>query len=112
MESNLPILIIVIPLLGAIATVVLGRGWLPWLWATSITAITFTVSVFLLRQVLASDAPISYAIGNWPAPWGIEYRVDAVNAFVLLVVSAIAMVVTFSSRISLAKQIPPDGTRI
>jgi multicomponent Na+:H+ antiporter subunit D len=111
-ESDLPILLIVIPLLGAIATVLLGRGWLPWLWATLITSLTFTVSVFLLRQVLASDAPISYAIGNWPAPWGIEYRVDTVNAFVLLVVSAIAMVVTFSSRVSVAKEIPNGRARL
>ena len=29
---------------------------------------------------------ISYAIGNWPPPWGIEYRVDRLNAFVLVLV--------------------------
>ena len=26
-------------------------------------------------------------LGGWPPPWGIEYRVDALNAFVLLLVS-------------------------
>ena len=32
-------------------------------------------------------------IGSWPPPWGIEYRVDAPDAFVLVLVAGIAAVV-------------------
>ena len=30
---------------------------------------------------------ISYAMGSWPPPWGIEYRIDQLNAFVLVLVT-------------------------
>ena len=33
----------------------------------------------LLWQVLTTG-PISYALGGWAPPWGIEYRVDVLNA--------------------------------
>ncbi len=36
--------------------------------------------------------PISYAMGGWAPPWGIEYRVDLLNAFVLVLVSSVAAV--------------------
>ena len=42
---------------------------------------------------------ISYELGGWAAPFGIEYRVDALNAFVLLIVSGIgAVVLPFTPR--------------
>ena len=37
--------------------------------------------------------PISYMLGGWEAPYGIEYRIDVVNAWVLVIVSMIPSVV-------------------
>jgi multicomponent Na+:H+ antiporter subunit D len=37
-------------------------------------------------------------MGGWPAPWGIEYRVDAANAYVILIVSTIGAVVMSYAR--------------
>ena len=48
----------------------------------------------LLIRVL-QEGVISYAIGGWIAPWGIEYRVDTINAYVLLLVSIIAAALMF-----------------
>ena len=36
----------------------------------------------MLWQVL-QPGPISYHLGGWEPPWGIEYRVDVLNGFVL-----------------------------
>jgi multicomponent Na+:H+ antiporter subunit D len=90
--AQFPALQIVVPLLAAPACVLLrGRGWAFSL-ALLATWSAFAISVFLLAQVL-DTGPISYQLGGWPAPWGIEYRVDALNAFVLLIVSGIGAVV-------------------
>ena len=47
-------------------------------------------------------------IGGWPAPWGIEYRVDVLNAFVLFLVSAVAAVIVPFARRSVAFEIEDD----
>jgi multicomponent Na+:H+ antiporter subunit D len=46
----------------------------------------------LLGQVLDGQILV-YEFGGWARPYGIEYRVDILNAFVLVVVSGIAAVV-------------------
>ena len=61
----------------------------------------------MLWQVLQTG-PISYHIGGWEPPWGIEYRVDALNGFVLVLVSAIgAVIIPFAWR-SIAFEIAED----
>jgi multicomponent Na+:H+ antiporter subunit D len=61
----------------------------------------------LLAEVLRTG-PISYALGGWPAPWGIEYRIDLLSAFVLVTVSAIGAIVIVFARASVAREIPSD----
>jgi multicomponent Na+:H+ antiporter subunit D len=66
------------------------------------------ISGAMLWQVL-TEGPISYALGGWEPPWGIEYRVDALNAFVLMLVSAIGAVIIPFARRSVAREV--DDTR-
>ena len=50
------------------------------------------------------SGPISYHLGGWEPPWGIEYRVDLLNAFVLVLVSAVgAVMMPFARRRSRPK---------
>ena len=52
----------------------------------------------LLIQVRGGGV-ISYHLGGWPPPLGIEYRVSTVNAYLLVLVTAMALVVmSFDSR--------------
>ena len=57
---------------------------------------------------VAQVGVISYAIGSWPPPWGIEYRVDALNAFVLVLVSLVGAVVMPYARVSIAAELPRE----
>ncbi|MCG8469203.1 MAG: monovalent cation/H+ antiporter subunit D family protein [Gemmatimonadetes bacterium] len=105
MESQLPPLQIVIPLVAAPICVLLRNRVVTLGFAIAVCWATFGVSVALLDRVLASGA-IVYEMGGWAAPWGIEYRIDALNAFVLLFVSGIgAIVLTFAPR-SMGDEIP------
>tara|TARA_Y100001936_G_scaffold252375_1_gene311749 strand:+ start:6216 stop:7694 length:1479 start_codon:yes stop_codon:yes gene_type:complete len=91
--EHLAALQVVIPLLCApICMLVRYRDW-AWIVALFGSWACLVISWLLLQQVIVGD-PISYHMGNWAPPLGIEYRVDTVNAFVLLIVSAIGAVVT------------------
>jgi multicomponent Na+:H+ antiporter subunit D len=95
-EANLPVLQIVVPLVAAPLCLLLPRRQLVTGFAIAVTWVAFFISLKLLSTVLATG-PISYHLGGWAPPWGIEYRVDTLNAFVLVLVSGIgALVLTYS----------------
>src|SRR5690606_852060 len=83
----------------------LDRARLAWLFATAAGLATFAISCLLLYQVQHSG-PISYALGGWEAPWGIEYRIDLLSAYVLLVVSGIGALVLAAANTGVSREIP------
>jgi multicomponent Na+:H+ antiporter subunit D len=92
MFAHIPALIVVIPLIGAPTCMLLRyRGWA---WGVALVGswISFVLSWLLLQQVMAQGI-VTYEMGGWAAPLGIEYRIDAANAFVLLIVSGIGSVI-------------------
>ncbi|MGE0630025.1 MAG: monovalent cation/H+ antiporter subunit D family protein [Hyphomicrobiaceae bacterium] len=105
LESHLPILQVIVPLFGALITAFMRRGTLAWLSALIVCWAAAAISVLLLIRVLTVGAPVSYVMGDWGIPWGIEYRVDAFNAFVLTVVTGIAAVLMPYARKSVAFEI-------
>ncbi len=106
-SQHLPVLQVVIPLLFAPLCVLLRRHALVWPVVMLVCWVCFGISIRLLQMVLA-NGEIVYAIGGWDAPWGIEYRVDILNAFVLLIITAIAAIVITFARQSVLKEIAED----
>lgn len=102
---HLPVLQVVIPLLAAPICFLLGRGRLPWLFATAVSWVAFAISIALVIAV-QDGATLQYELGGWEPPWGIAYNVDQLNAFVLLIVSGIAAVVLPYSWTSIQREIP------
>ena len=103
--AHLPALQIALPLAAAPLCLLLRRGGLAWALALVVSWTALIISVLLLQQVLR-DGPLSYALGGWAPPWGIEYRVDTINAFVLLIVAALGAVVLPYARTSVAHELP------
>jgi len=94
--SQLPVLPIIAPLTLAPFAILMPSGRLPHLWASLVSAGVFVVCVLLLHHV-AAHGPISYALGDWLPPLGIEYRIDLANALVMTLVSGVAaLVIPFS----------------
>ncbi|MBK6850581.1 MAG: monovalent cation/H+ antiporter subunit D family protein [Burkholderiales bacterium] len=104
LAAHLPALQVVIPLLAAPLTVLLRRRAYAFILALAASWAALAIAVLLWLQV-ADGGTISYAIGNWPPPWGIEYRVDRLSAFVLVLVAGIAAVVLPYSRASIEAEI-------
>lgn len=106
-SHHLAILQVIIPLMAAPFCLFLRRSSLCWAWATLATWCALAVSIALLWGVMA-DGTIVYEIGGWAAPWGIEYRVDLLSAFVLLIVSAVGSITVPYMAKSVAREIPED----
>ncbi|MGF1640217.1 MAG: monovalent cation/H+ antiporter subunit D family protein [Rhodospirillales bacterium] len=106
-SPHLPVLQVVVPLIAAPACVLVRHGTIAWALALVITWSTFAIALVLLVDVTGSG-PISYAIGGWPPPWGIEYRVDALGAFVVVIVSAVGAAVMPFARASVAREVAAD----
>ncbi|NJO36050.1 MAG: monovalent cation/H+ antiporter subunit D family protein, partial [Rhodospirillales bacterium] len=70
--QHLPALQVVIPLFGAVLAAFLHRGIVAWAVAAIATWLSLVIAGALLWQVLQAG-PISYHLGGWPPPWGIEY---------------------------------------
>lgn len=105
--SNLPALQVVIPLLGSVVCALLTRGAVAWGVTLIICLVMPAISAVLLAQVL-TEGPISYALGGWIPPIGIEYRVDIFNAFILLLVSLIGAIMMPYAKRSIEKEIPAE----
>lgn len=105
--QHLPILQVVLPLLGAPLCLLINSRNLAWLLAALASAGSFAAAILLLGHVAGGEV-ISYALGGWLAPWGIEYRVDVVNAILLVLVSGTAAVVLILGRSSTRLEIPPQ----
>ena len=105
--SQLPILQVVVPLLAAPACLILRHAFAAWLLSTVVTVITFGISLVLLAQVL-DQGTISYALGNWEPPWGIEYVVDLLSAFILVIVAGIGTLVMPFARRSVEQEVPEE----
>jgi multicomponent Na+:H+ antiporter subunit D len=104
---QLPALQVVIPLLSAPLCAVLHHGRAAWALTTVITWITFLVALLLFARVL-DEGVLSYAMGGWAAPWGIEYRIDRLNGFVLVIVAGMGALVAPAAYHSVAREIEAE----
>src|SRR3990167_7712013 len=107
--EHFPALVIVIPLLFALITWLAGlinRAFC-WVIVLTITFLCFLMSFSILNTVMHTGR-ISYHMGAWEPPWGIEYAIDYLNGFVLVVVSFIAFIVTLYSRKSVGLEIDEE----
>ena len=105
--SPFPILIIVVPLLSAFLVPVIGWWRKGLCYPLVIGALSLSVlsSIFILRMVM-EQGTIHYFLGNWAPPWGIEYVIDHLNAFVAIIVSVISLIIAIGSKRSVEQELP------
>ena len=105
--SQLPILIVVVPLFAALAISFVGlvnrKLCLPL--AVLAMAMSLTASAGTLYRVLG-EGVIRYRLGGWPPPFGIEYVIDHLNAMVLVLVSFVGLAAAVYSKRSIEEEMP------
>ncbi|MGJ8674642.1 MAG: monovalent cation/H+ antiporter subunit D family protein [Pseudoalteromonas sp.] len=86
--EQLTILLIVIPLMVAPITALIPSEKITWLLTLIVCLISLAISSYILYAVI-DGSHVIYELGGWRPPWGIEYKIDSLNAFVALIVSGI-----------------------
>lgn len=103
--SHAPALAIIIPLLGAPVCALFRGTFFPWALTLALSVLSFYLSFELLIHV-AANGPVSYELGGWAPPWGIELVVDPLSAFVMLIISGISTGVLLYARESIKQEVP------
>jgi len=117
LTHHLPILQVAMPLLAAPICAALRSGdrhtaarlqdELAWIVAAAVSWAMVGVAGGLFWATRDGQI-LSYAVGGWAPPWGIELRIDTLNALVLLVVTAIGAVTATFARRSIGAEIPAE----
>lgn len=108
LHDQLPVLQTVVPFIAAPVIAFVGSRSLSWYIAFVASAICLVISYLLLIQVL-DGSYISYQIGGWAPPLGIEYRIDATNALVLFLISLIGTIALPYAKYSAAAELGDKG---
>ncbi len=107
--SNLPVLPVLVPLVSAVAALV--SGWYDRRAARPIVilalALDCALAVLLLSSVVGGG-PISYHLGGYAPPLGIEFAVDLLNAFVLAVVLPIMLLAVVFAGPTVGREVPAE----
>ncbi|CAM2070317.1 Monovalent cation/H+ antiporter subunit D family protein [Sulfidibacter corallicola] len=102
-----PILMILCPFLGAFAVSLAGLIQRRWCYPLTVlfTAGSAYAGLGTLIQVLRTEGGvIRYRMGGWEPPFGIEFRLDALNAAIALMVVVVALLVAIYSRQTVASE--------
>jgi multicomponent Na+:H+ antiporter subunit D len=105
-EVHLPALQVVVPMLTAAFVLLLPRG-LAWAAATAASLMSFAIALQLTAMVSGGQT-VSYAMGAWPAPFGIALEVGSFSALMLLVITGASTLALVGGRASLDRQIRTD----
>ena len=105
--DHLPILQVVVPMLIAPIIVILNNRLISWLLSFLGTIICLIISVILIRTV-ADGGVLTYFLGGWAPPVGIEYRIDAANSILLFLISIISVIVMLFSSKALISEVPKE----
>jgi len=107
LAEHFPVLVIVISMLAAFT--ILIAGTVNKKVAFPITLATIFVQLLMALSILKSvltEGTIHYWLGGWSPPWGIEYVIDALNAYVLVVILFLSFVCVIYSKRSIEKELP------
>jgi multicomponent Na+:H+ antiporter subunit D len=101
------ILIIVVPLISAFLVIPVGwwRKQLCYPLMLVALAVTTLSSIAILTHVMTHHT-LHYYLGGWDPPWGIEYVIDPLNAFVAVIVSGVSLLVGISCKRLVEKEFP------
>ena len=98
--KQLPILQVLIPFISAPICVLIGNRKVAWLISLLATFLATIISFLILIDTSQSNI-ISYSMGGWKAPLGIEYVVDPLNSLLLILISGVSFLVVIFSKSSL-----------
>ncbi|RLI92720.1 MAG: hypothetical protein DRO95_01470 [Candidatus Altiarchaeales archaeon] len=108
--QNLPILVVIVPLIASFCMPIIGlfrRRYCFYL--TLITNFLILIFAMLLLNYVINQGEIHYYLGNWEPPYGIEYVIDHLSAFMIILISFIAFIMTIYSKEDVENELPTNA---
>lgn len=106
-SHHLLILQVLLPLLAAPICVIIRHKSLTWLITLCTSYLSLAIACLLFTEI-TTVGTLTYQLGGWPAPGGIEYHLDKLTAYVLLIVNIVAVVTLTCGKASLENEIASD----
>jgi len=107
MSTQLPAIIVVCPLV--ISFLIFLSVW----WSKRacfplaiVALLVCLISSFGILKTVIEQGTIRYWLGGWRPPWGIEYRVDHFNAYMLVLVSSLALISAIYAKRTVESELP------
>ncbi|MFO7839183.1 MAG: hypothetical protein R6X08_06770 [Desulfosalsimonadaceae bacterium] len=99
MSSQLPALIIVVPLFAALVVNLAGwvRRSLCFPTAVCALAVAWLSAIAVMVRVIR-QGDIIYRMAGWDPPWGISWRIDHLNAVILILIATVALINIIATR--------------
>ncbi|MCA8970797.1 MAG: monovalent cation/H+ antiporter subunit D family protein [Planctomycetes bacterium] len=111
MSEHFPVLVVVVPMLSA-PLCFLSRNGRAARGISFFALLSCLLMVIHLLGRVLDEGVVSYRLGGWPPPLGIEYRYDQINAFVALIVAFVATVVVPFGQNKKAFRVPAGRTNV
>jgi len=111
MVQQLPAIIVVTPLVASF--VIFATGWRYKKPAYPFAIVALTICLFSAVAILLSvirNGAIDYWLGGWNPPWGIAYRIDHLNAIMLVLISLLSLLTAIHAKKSIARELPDRTT--
>ena len=87
--QNLPVMGVVVPLLLAPLAAIITAPRIAW--AVSVAGVgSAFLAAILLQSITESIGRVTYHLGNWEPPWGIEFVVDSATSLTLVIMTGLA----------------------
>ena len=107
LSAQLPALVVIAPLLAAPLCMLFASPRIAWGIALATSVICFVAALGLLQALQHVDV-ISYSMGGWAPPLGIELRIDALAAMLLILLGGTSIVMSLFALRSVEHEIPLD----
>lgn len=99
LSTHFPVLVVVTPLVGAALTPIVShwRKRISYPFAVFVIFVTMIISGFLAMRVM-KEGSVSYHLGGWPPPYGIEILIDRLSAGAFVIAALSLLTLIFSKR--------------
>ena len=100
-------LIIIIPLISGLFCSVIPNRKIAWLFTFLTSAGVLAISIYHFFLVY-NYGSISYYLGGWKPPYGIEFKIDLLSSIFLVLISAITFITMPFAFFSVEQEIPKN----
>lgn len=106
MLSDLPIFQILLPLASGLILFLLPKRF-SWLFATASVGFTAVITILLFKASLNNEA-IIYHLGGWFPSVGIEYKIDRLNSFFMMIIAIVCLFNILAMRNLITQELNQD----